>query len=620
METSTYSVDLTTLETVLQQRLQAELGEVAPLQVNCYVKQDTLYVVVEHPVPKLAHPSRAFRRITEVFRAEGIEQQYRGLIYLKVQGMSQPYGFHTYKPTPPPSQEEDLSAEKGGQLAPVQPPEQTAPPALPEAEREESEPDVEREESEPDVERDWAFVPDAFAGPDADHGPWVYGEKDPETSHSRFFLNQKIGLSLLLAGVVVAIIVGIVIFVKTFSVLTRPCVLRSCESLDVAEELATEAVETVEMPTTGRAILQAQEQLERAIALLEAIPQISGRYEEAQDLLANYQKDAEELDRLVEGLKSASKAANLSQNPPLPVEQWEESAENWQGAINQLETLPPESEFYRYARQKIREYRRNLRMIEQRKAQEEEAKTNLAGGQEAAKMAQVRQNIAQSLADLQLAYATWQTAVNRLEDIPPNTTAYEAAQEELEQYRPKLEDSLELKNREVFAQDAYNQALRMADLAAAAEKRNQWTEATQRWRDALNFLQQIPANTLYTAKIQPLMEEYSQALTQAQSRLQESLQVRQARQELEDVCSGSIRICVYSVTEQLLSVRLTPSYIEKVRQTARQAQSENNLEGQVDILDHVFALEQALIRVSDRTGIPLEIYTQDNILAKRHQP
>ncbi|NEO26229.1 MAG: hypothetical protein F6K03_04865 [Kamptonema sp. SIO4C4] len=663
METSTYSVsvDLVTLETILQQRLQAKLGEVAPLQVNCYVKQETVLVVVQHPAPMLAHPNRAFRLVEQVFQEEAIEQQYRGLVYLKVQGRSQPYAFHTYQPSPPT---QDVAEQvrryqpegEMGQWAAHQASEAPQPPALPASqggkpvqessapseidvdvvesssssgtvepsqsletphlETEKTEKAEKTQKTEKAEDSDLAFAPDANGAPTDTPEPWLPQDLSPEPEKTGRTLSEKVGLSVIIAG----IILGIVVFVNTLYVLTRPCVLGSCESLGVAEDLAAEAVDTVQTPTTGQAILQAQKQLKQAIALLEAIPNWSGRYEDAQALLDTYHQDEQELDRLVAGLKSASKAANLSQNPPLPAEQWEQSAEHWQTAIARLETIPPESAFYSYTRQKVREYRRNLRMIKQRQEQEEAAVADLAAAQEAAKIAQVRQNIAQTLADLQLAYATWQTAINRLEAIPPNTTPYAEAQDELAAYQSKLEKSEELKNREVLAKDAYSQATSMAQLAQAAEKRNQWTEATRRWREALNYIQQVPSNTLYSTKTQPLMEQYAQSLTEAQSRLQESLQVRQAREELEEICSGEMRICVYSVTEKLLSVRLTPTYIEKVRQNARQARNNNNIEGQVDILDHVFALEQGLIRVSDRTGIPLEIYTQDNILAKRHTP
>ncbi|MCW6038083.1 hypothetical protein K4A83_17650, partial [Spirulina subsalsa FACHB-351] len=427
---------------------------------------------------------------------------------------------------------------------------------------------------------------------------------------------EKFWLSVVIAGAALSIVV----FFGSLYVLSRPCVLRACETMDVAEELAGRALNTLEAPPSGQAILQAQQQLNQALDLLQSIPPWSGKHDQAQGLIAEYDTTSQRLAELVAALSLASQGANLSQNPPHPAARWESAQGNWREAIAQLGRLPANSPFYDFAQNKIQEYRQNLSVINRRLRLEQEAVESFAAAQEAAKIAEARQGIAQSLQDLQLASATWETAVQRLQAIQSGTTPYAEAQQQLSLYLPRLSAARERERNEVFATDAYNQAVRLAQLAQSAETRNQWSEAVSHWRSAVNYIEQVPNTSFNYAKAQPLMKSYADALTEAESRLRESLQVRQARANLERVCKSEDLICVYTVTDRLIRVRLTPTYIEEIQANARIAQQSNNFSAQVDLLDHIFTLEQTLERISSEAGIPLEIYTSENVLVKRFNP
>ncbi|MEA5419465.1 hypothetical protein VB712_09525, partial [Spirulina sp. CCNP1310] len=428
---------------------------------------------------------------------------------------------------------------------------------------------------------------------------------------------NRLWLPVIIAGTVISL----TLFFGSIYALSRPCVLRSCRTLTVAQTLANEAVETLQDPPSGPAVLQAQEQLDRALFLLGTIPAWSGKYDEAQALLRGYGRTVDNATVLVDALKTANAAANLTQNPPLTVAQWQASLDQWQGAIAALESLEPQDDFYRFARQKVQEYRQNLTIIQERLATEQKAVENLALAEEAAKVAEVRLNIAQSLADLELADRTWQTALNALKQVPATTTVYSEARRLLGLYQPKATLAANRQTQERFAQNAYNQGVRLAEQANAAAAQNRWEDAIAAWQQGISSIKQIPQDSFNYIQAQPLLEVYAQGLSRAESRLEGSLQVRQAKVDLNQVCTvEGKQICVYTVTNEKLTVRLTPAYVERVRQTSEAARSQNNIEAQAGVMDHVFALEQALERVSDRTKIPLEIYTTNNVLVKSYNP
>jgi hypothetical protein len=620
-------IDLAVLEDRLQQRLQERLPEISPLQVSCTLKQHTLLTVVYHPQPVLAHPMRVFRVLEGMFQAEKLGQRFRGLMYVQVQGQAQPYAFHNVLPdadwtaadvadqvrantpdglhergeiaTPPPPPANEMNP-----IAPPDPLSHNPPAHLPDI-------DEQLEPVEPDLEAEYGVEAEAAARATA--GRFVPLEK----LHLSDIWVERLSLALIAIGS----LLGVGIFLGSLYALSRPCVLLGCENLTQAQTIAEQSVSTLQNPGSGQAVLEAQAQLDRAILLLEKIPPWSGRHGEAQNLIADYESTANKVDVLVRALQTANQAANLTQNPPLPLATWQAAVEEWESAIAQLETLPPTSPFYAFARQKIQEYRTNLAVVSQRMTIEQQAAENLAAAQEAAKIAEVRSGIAQSATDLQLAYSTWQTAINALEAIPADSPLAPEAQQLLAEYKPKANVARDRQTFELFANDNYNQALRSAEQAKIAQEQNQWTQAVSYWRAALNAVKQIPRNSFNYTRAQPLINDYQTALSRAEARLDGSLLLQKADEELEKVCTlENPRICLATVNREKIIVRLTDTYVQKIRTNASRAQSQGNVEAQVDIREHIVGLEQALEEISDRAGVPLEIYTHNNILVKAHQP
>ncbi|MBP0021046.1 MAG: hypothetical protein J7647_26265 [Cyanobacteria bacterium SBLK] len=639
-------LDLTQLESQLQQRLQAKLREISPLQVSCFLKKDALLMAVQHPVPTLTHPKRAFRLMEAVFREENLQRRYRGLMCLKVQGRDRPYAFAPCTEEILPNDIADRVkantpagiAERQRAFPPVSQSSVTPSTSLGASSHPQRAETVERSRNElveassvgeqtshnefaDDLDEEDITQPDLnfdFAAIDEEEDPDAWMRQSPEKQAQ---IDVSPYLEKVWVGVVgTGIVMAIVGFFGTLYALTRPCVVGSCDTMDVAKELANNAIATLQDPPSGRAILQAQQQIQQSIAFLESIPRWSRKYGEAENLLVAYQSSREGLRELIAALQIASRAAELSQNPPLPAAKWKDAKDTWEEAIAGLEEISPQSEFYRFARKKIGEYRTNLDIVTQRWETEQKALENLEAAREAAKIAEVRQGIAQSLEDLRLASATWQTAIGRLESVSEGTMSYDSAQTELAALLPISKESEDRKNHELFAVEAHTQATQSAEKARSAQRRNRWSDAVSHWQSAVNYIKQVPSDAFIYGKARPLVQEYNGALTKAEGSLKESIQVRQARLDLDEICNGELVFCIYSISDATISVRLTPSYIKRIQETAIAARSQNDINAQADVMEHIFSLEQALEKISDNAGIPLEIYTSDNVLVKTHKP
>lgn len=576
--TATPPLDLAHLEQLYQQRLQTEFPQIAPIQMHCYLRDETLAILVEHGQPVFPYPHRVFHQCEQILaETELAIEPERSLIYLRMEGQAQPYAFHIAKAKPQLSRPESESVTT-------------------------SESNL---TSYSDSEVAETIPPDSF----------TEDETDRDLSESA--IAKQSWLPIILIGTGLA---G-TIFLSSLYLLSRPCVLGECEEIPYAKELAVEALSTLQEPESGKAILRSQVQLKQATNLLDSIPPWSNRHREAQNLLEIYQEKRLDLDNLVEALQNGARASYITQNRPIPVEQWQEAVQAWQNAIALLAAIETDNEFYDFAQSKIPEYRRNLRVVERGLETEENAQTSLAIAQETAKTAEVRQEIAQSLENLRLAQNLWQNAIARLRQIPQGTTAHAAAREALTTYNTSLGVLRDRLNRESFSNRAYNEALRFADDAKNAETRNQWSQAVINWRSALNAIQEVQNDTFDYGKAQPLVETYRNAINNAENQLKRAVTMQQARNDLNRLCGANAdKVCHYTLNDKLLKVTLTPTYIQKVRSTAFKAQSTGDVNAQVKILDHVYTLERALETVSQNLNVRLEVYTSNNVLVQTFVP
>lgn len=661
MNTAT-QVDLEILEQVLEINLHSELLPSIPLQVSCVLQNSTLVVVVQHPEPLLRYPKQLFRFLQKMLQDEElITGTYKVLMYIRLMGQHQPYAFHTA--TIQSSQSRLLALEDEAEETNLEEEavelnlEQDIAQAVGATERfflHEDEFTLEEDEEvahsytinsegildlEDEEESDYSHDGDLEDEEESDSSydgdledeedevlKWQIpasfgfevedGFEDPEPPRETPSVvrpkQESPWQPLILAGAGVSAIV----FFSSFYLLTRPCVLESCEAIPQAQQFAQASEAILSQPLSGQEILQAQKQLETSIELLESIPPWSRNHTEAQDLLQIYESRSNTLENVVEALQTAARAGYASQNPPLPVSQWQKSQELWRNAIAQLEAIPPESEFYDFAQGKLPTYNSNLASINARLNSEQQAVQSLQAAQQAIEIAEAREGTALSLSNWQLVDATWQTVLQRLEEIPQETTAYEKAQGLRERYTPKINAIQERKNRELFASNVYERGIQFAQVAKNSESMNSWGEAVINWRNALAHVEQIPAQTFYTNKTQTLREAYARSLAQAEANLNLVVSRQQAQADLNQICAGGNSICESRITNSTIQVYLSPSYMQQVTQTAVNAEARNDVEAKVDLYNNIQTLDQAFKAVSRNAGLPLEIYTPDGALVK----
>lgn len=564
-------------------------------------------VLVQHPADVALEPQSTFGFLEQAIIDQHSSVSDEVKIYLRVIGQKRPYVYHSFR------------SETLGKSA-------TKPTTL------EEKTDTQRlladnstrDQHSNSLETDFTQSYEASTAPSASAHPWdhfpsgvePFGDHLPEKKLTTAPVTSK---SPMLSLLVASVGLSIVVFSSILYLLTRPCVTGPCTEIPKAQQLLEESNNSLKKPQSGQEVLEAQQQMNSAIRMLESIPSWSKQRSNAQKLLANYRQQAQTLDEIVKAMKRASRAAVKSQNPPHPASKWIEIQKLWRQAVARLEVIPVDSQLQPFAQQKLKEYKTNLATINQRLLKERESLGHLKAATEAAKIAEARQGVAQSLEHWQLVLVTWQTAFKRLNQIPQGTTAYEEAQQLSAIYTPKMALARDRKTQEQIAANAYNQGISLAKLAKNSQNSQQWSASVINWRDALTYVNQVPKNTFYYPKAQSLIDSYQKSLEQAQAKLGVVIRTQQAREDLNRICFGGNSVCSYSISDNVIKVKLTRSYMQTVRKTAITAQVSGDSQAQAGVINHVLRLEDAFEVVSSNAQMRLEVYTPDDVLIEVHR-
>jgi uncharacterized membrane-anchored protein YhcB (DUF1043 family) len=141
-------------------------------------------------------------------------------------------------------------------------------------------------------------------------------------------------------------------------------------------------------------------------------------------------------DNLTDARQLAWEAAVIVQNPPHPVNTWQQAKGKWQQAVALLEAAPINTTISAQIREKLPVYRANYTTIDRRLAIEQSAANNLQKAQDLAwQAAVVVQNPPHALRVWRTASRHWQDAIVLLEKIPKTTFAFATSQEKLSTYR-----------------------------------------------------------------------------------------------------------------------------------------------------------------------------------------
>lgn len=602
MKTATPKNDLVVLGHLLQAALQSKLSENVPVQVRCLDKDGTLLIMVQHPVDIVLNPQQTFGFLEQMILADHPTVGPKVQMYLRVTGIKQGYASHSFL-IPSAGAAKTANFSESVPLGRPLPPPKTAATSQ---------------------EVEIPPQPSLETAPTSAH-PWdqpIAGntqatQEATEGSPTNLPSNSKRAmLPLIIAGAGLSVL----IFSGTLYFLSRPCVVGGCQVMSEAEALNQKSTTTLQKPKSGKEILEAQQQLTDAIQLLESIPPWSSQHDQAQELIKSYKLKAERVSTMVAALQTAARAAYKSQNPPHPAFLWTEIQSMWQDSIAQLEQLPTNSNLQPVAQQKIENYQENLSQTNQRLFKERQAQAYLQSAKDAALIAEARQGVAQSLEHWQSVYSSWQWAMNRLKQIPKGTTAYQEAQQLTAQYLPKVASARDRKTQEQISANAYNQGLLMAQKAKESQVSNQLSPAVANWRNALSFVNQVSSNTYYYGKAQALASTYAVALKQTQAQLQVALKLQQASRDLSQTCYGKTKACIFTIDNDLIKVRLSPAYLQTVRQTAFNAQTKGDTNAQTGVVNHILTLGEALEAISDNARIPLEVYAPDGSIIQSHNP
>ena len=612
------------LEVKLQKYLQAAGFKNLPLYISCDFRDESLTVVGEHPRSLVLKAKPTFAVLeAAILEIEPESIQQIGLC-LKITGQKQPYAFHSFTMHHPvlsrpktvqllKKAEEIPAAETGIVLA------QNAA----EAEDMPLETDVKNagvDEYFPDFsESSSNSDPIAFkiAAIPADIADNPFDVLDMEAVTVAQKPKQSPFAMLAAAGMVSA---AAVILAGGYYLLSRPCVIGECTALANAKQLSENSAKTLKISKVANSPEEAQQQLKQAIDLLEPIPSWSIHRGEAQSALENYRQQSQNVNSAIDAARLARSAGEKTQNPPYSAENGQEAQSLWQSAIAELGEIPTDSPVYPFAQRKTKEYRKNLASGNRLLSTEKQAEKTLIEAKSTAQIAEAREAVATTAETWAQVQAGWEKSLAILSEISSSTQSYQQGKLLVPKYETKLSQARERKNVEGISENAYTQAVTLAAEAQIFEGKNGWFKASEYWRRALSYAEQVPAATSYSQKAKPLIDSYTKSLQQAEVRLQEERNLQKARTDLDRTCKGKPKICDYTVSKGLIAVQMTPDYVQKLQQTFIQANNNNAVKTRQAVEKHVETLQKALEAIAENAKIPMQVYDGEGKRIASHEP
>ncbi|MCY7368968.1 MAG: hypothetical protein LH474_12535 [Chamaesiphon sp.] len=655
MHSATRLDDLKILECFLQNSLHAHLGRIIPFRVQCLYKDDTLWVLAQHPADVAIDIPDIFKVLERALQAEEPKIPLTVKLYLRAEGNQRPYSHQSFavyplvKKTIPGEAAPEMTAMSEDRIAlerdgytdsgdtrrssttsdpdrpqldddlqakiPLQPSDRhqtpsNTPSTIPEIMSSFND----FPQSNPAEDRLVTIDTDVFAadiensfGSTRDD---EYHSSTPPTKNKRKLLMPILGgLGLLAIGSGGAYM-G-----------TRPCVFSTCTQLTTATQLTQSSLAVVNTSgVTGEQVLTAQKQLHQSIENLNSIPVWSGNYGTAQKTLQATTAHAADLDTAVIAMNRAYKATMSVKNPPIPLSKWQESKQMWTDSIANLGTIPTSSQIYPLARQKLTDYQVRLGDIERRIVIETTADQKLKSAVDGIKAATQSQLTASSLVQWRAVKTQWTQASDQLNSIPANTNAYGQAQELLKSYQAKITTAQEKVLEEDKAAQNYQLAIKLAASAKLSQKSNKLAQAVSEWNQSVVAIQSVPQNSVIYAQAKPLAFEYTKSFQQAEKKLKITQKMSLANKDLQRTCAGSPQICTYTVNNKAIVVRLMSLYTQTLSQTAMAASTQGDSTAKAGILNHVNTLGNALQTISENAKLPLEIYGADGKQIQNYRP
>ena len=562
------ALDLGRLEEQLYKLLLSDAIAASPVRVNCSLSEETLIVIIQYSETLTLQKAATFSCIREVLDRQGATSRYPTEIYLTLQ---EPLSF--------------LKNEAVDQEDPIMmsiPRQKNKPSSLKPAE----------------AQRLSLFQQNHL------HFPLLSLKKNP----NRFPTKKLLGLGLGL-GLLVISIYG----------LSDPCVTGTCPPLSQAEFLINSSLLILGSDSSS-SLLATKQKLGEALSQLQSIPWWSPYRAQANRLDSDAQAILRDIEQLNTAIASGNQATLLMQKSSLSIPEWQTVQNLLKTAIEQLKQLAPDSKFQAFAIAQKQKYEKTLPVINQRRQQEQLANVSYEKAIQAARSAQIKQNMAKSTDDFDEVSSTWKKAIQSLQNISEGTTPYDKTSKLLELYGQEYKNIDIRKKNEAIANINLQQAIQEAKIAEKSERSNQWSLAVSHWKNALAYLKQIPENSLQSVKAKSLLIQYNLSFNKAQENFKIANRLQFIKNNLEKTCSQEKKACNYSIDKNMIKVNLTSSYLQQIWDLSIQAKLNANIKEQAEILNHLARLEQSFQIISNQAKIPLAVYNSKGNLMTTYRP
>jgi tetratricopeptide (TPR) repeat protein len=615
MKATIQKEDLQHLGNILQERLVAQVPDRKEFQVKCAMKNDELMVLTEHPSEVIVNTEQVFEVLEQALQWQFNYQTEQVQLFLRKVGEKRAYSRHTlYFQISAPQIDMGNKTENGFEMPTIEterdinytserdtliiPPDSENPrPSFLDIEEEAIEDSFASSSST--SFGDYSST-DTISSLDEDESePIEETEEEFDPFANVAVKSEKKGLSISLPPLPIVIGTAIVIALVSGSaafLLHRGCVIGECKELQTGQQFKNEYPQQVKRAKSGTDLLTLQKQLDQVVEDLHKIPQWSPRYQESQLLANSFSEQSTKIKTVITALEAAGSAQKTSQTPPRNLDELRNRQTLWRQAISSLEIIKPGHEFYGIVKTSLPTYQNSFKSINQRLTQEETWLQKIATAKTAGEAATKLQATAKSAPEWQKVASNFQTAINILKVIPVDILGIEDARKLLGEYELKNVVARNRAKKEQIAATSYQQAIIAANQAKAYDNQKQWQAAVKSWEQAVQNAKQVSENTFYFNQAKSLVETYNASLQQSQQQYEIYGDLTSTRNELTNTCNNTIKICIYTIENQEIKVRLTPEY-DRLFQA-------NNPE----IQGHFQRLQEALKVISQNAQMPVYIY------------
>ncbi|PLZ99285.1 hypothetical protein CEN50_07770 [Fischerella thermalis CCMEE 5268] len=585
MQVAVIEEDLQFIAQILQEQLRAEIPSGEFFQVKCAVKNDQLMILVQHPQGVSADTDNIFAVLEEALRSLLNQHGQRVEIFLRITGVKLPYAKYSLVL-------QGLEAKVEQAVGEEEKIDNSSPFTTSDSLVDDQSPT-----NTPNEPEDQLYDPMADA---------------PDLSFYTTIKSRR-PIKPIVLGVAVS---GIAVLGAAAYLLTRPCVMFECKEIHTAEDLQKSWQRQIQNANSESELIKVQQQLVEATSALKTIPAYSPRYQEAETLATNLSRNSETINKVVKAFGAASLATQKSQTPANSLEELKARQKLWRQAIAPLETISVNNELYGLVQPRLGIYRAKLRTVNQQLQLEDKWLKKITAAKNVANAATKQETTAKTLSELQKVQSTWQVAINALSIIPKTSSVYSEAQQLLIEYKPKLVAARDRATQQLLAAKTYKQAIENAEQAKRYEKQNQWQAAVTYWNQALSAAKQVKEDSLYYTQAQTLIQPYSTSLKQAETKLQVANSLQQTRTDLENTCSGVIRVCNFTITDREIIVRMTPEYEQALNSNL----NHGNQSTVANITSHLESLQQALDVISDNANLAVVVFDAQGSQIHGHVP